>query len=229
MPFGLMNALTAFTDMMNWIFQPYLDQFVVVFIDDILVYSRTKEEHDSHLRLREVTFLGHLVSVKGIRVDPRKVEAILDWKPLKSVSKIRSFLGLAGYYRWFVEGFSLIAAPLTKQPILWEAHSSPYAMHPGGNKLYRDPRELYWWPGLKRELTDFVRKCLTCQQVKVEHQLPSKLLQPVTIPVWKWERVTMDFVSGLYLTPTKKDSVWVMVDRLTKSAHFIPVHTDYSL
>lgn len=116
-----------------------------------------------------------------------------------------------------------------RQTILKEAHGGLCGMHPGGNKLYHDLRELYWWPGLKREVTEFVGKCLTCQQVKAEHQLPSGLLQPVKIPFWKWERVTMDFVSGLPLTPSKKDSVWVIVDRLTKSAHFIPVRTDFSL
>ncbi|KAA3483847.1 DNA/RNA polymerases superfamily protein [Gossypium australe] len=474
MPFGLTNAPAAFMDMMNRVFQPYLDRFVVVFIDDILVYSRNEEKHDSHLRivlqilrdkqlyakfskckfwLKEVTFLGHVVSAEGIRV-----EAVLDWKPPKSVAEIRGFLGLAGYYRRFVEGFSLIAAPLTKllrkgvpyvwtdkqqeifeklkkiltevpvliqleagkefivycdashtglgcvlmqsgkvvayaswqlrphevnypthdlklaavvfmrhylygeksiiftdykslkylltqkelnlrqrrwvellndydfsieyhpgkanvvadalgrkvvselramfahlslyedgsllaefqvkplwleqikekqlsdeklsplmqqvksgiiggfgmnkdgvlcfrgrvcmpidsdlrQMILREAQSSPYAMHPGGNKMYRDLHEQY----LKWEVTDFVGKCLTCQQVKAEHQLPSGLLQPVKIPLFKWERITMDFVSGLPLTPTKKDSVWVVVDRLTKTAHFLPVRMDYSL
>ena len=113
--------------------------------------------------------------------------------------------------------------------ILKEAHNGPCAMHPGGSKLYRDLRELYWWPGLKREVTEFVGRCLTCQQVKAEHQVPSRLLQPVKIPLWKWERVTMDFASELPLTPSKKDSVWVIVDRLTKSADFIPVRTDYSL
>ena len=116
-----------------------------------------------------------------------------------------------------------------RQSIFKEAHGGLCAMHPGGNKLYHDLRELYWWPGLKREVTEFVGKCLTCQQVKAEHQFPSGLLQPVKIPLWKWERVTMDFVSGLPLTPTKKDSVWVVVDRLTKSAHFLLVCTDYSL
>ncbi|KAG8501449.1 hypothetical protein CXB51_003789 [Gossypium anomalum] len=407
-PFGLTNAPAAFMDLMNRVFQPYLDRFVVVFIDDILVYSKTETKHDEHLRivlqvlrekelyakfskcefwLREVTFLGHVVSAEGIKVDPR-------------------------YYRRFVEGFSVLAAPLTKlirkgvpfvwtekqqeafdqlkrvlteapvliqpvsgkdftvysdasqvvglecvlmqegkvvayasrqlkthevnypthdlelaakelnlrqrrwvellkdydcvieyhpgkanvvadalsrrvvtdlralfarlslyddgsllaelqvrptwteqvkekqlkddslarrfqqvrdgenedfglntegvlcfrgrvcipkdselrQSILKEAHGGLCAMHSGGNKLYRDLRE-----------------------VKAEHQLLSGLLQPVKIPLWKWERLTMDFVSGLPLTPTKKDSVWVVVDRLTKSAHFIPVRTDYSL
>ncbi|KAA3460521.1 DNA/RNA polymerases superfamily protein [Gossypium australe] len=117
--------------------------------------------------------------------------------------------------------------------ILNEAHGSAYAMHPGmhprGSKMFRNLRDQFWWPGLKQEVTELVGNCLTCQQVKSEHQLPSGLLQPVKIPQWKWERITMDFVSGLPLTPTKKDAVWVVVDRLTKSAHFIPVRVDYSL
>ncbi|KAA3471218.1 DNA/RNA polymerases superfamily protein [Gossypium australe] len=88
---------------------------------------------------------------------------------------------------------------------------------------------MYWWLGMKCEISKFVSRCLICQQVKAEHQVASGLLQPVTIPKWKWERVTMDFVSGLPVTPRKKDSIWVIVDRLTKSAHFIPVRVDYSL
>ena len=135
MPFGLTNALAAFMDLMNRVFQPYLDRFVIVFIDDILVYSGSSEEHSKHLRivlqtLRErqlyaklskcqfwldrVAFLGHVISVEGVSVDPQKIEAVVNWKPPKNVSEVRSFLGLAGYYRKFVEGFSKIAAPLTK-------------------------------------------------------------------------------------------------------------------
>ncbi|KAK8521849.1 hypothetical protein V6N12_066431 [Hibiscus sabdariffa] len=486
MPFGLTNAPAAFMDLMNMVFHEYLDQFVVVFIDDILVYSRTEEDHDRHLRLvlqtllenqlyaklskcefwiREVVFLGHVVSSEGIRVDPKKVEAIVNWKQPISVTEIRSFLGLAGYYRRLVSGFSKVAAPLTKllqkgvkyewsdarqqafeklkealinapvltQPvsgkefvvysdasyvglgcvlmqegrvvayasrqlkvheknypthdielaavvfalkiwrhylygekcivytdhkslkylmtqkelnlrqhrwlellkdydlsieyhpgkvnvvadalsrkmavelramfsslsisrdgglvaelqvkptliqlirekqlrdramaahvqditegkptdfrfrdegvlcfkdrivvpddsklrrtILTEAHSSPFAMHPGSTKMYRDLKGEYYWVGLKKDVAEFVSKCMVCQRVKAEHQFPSGLLQPLRIPEWKWERITMDFVTGLPLTPSKKDSVWVIVDRFTKCAHFLPVHTTYT-
>ncbi|KAL5746198.1 hypothetical protein ACOSP7_027344 [Xanthoceras sorbifolium] len=135
MPFGLTNAPAAFMDLMNRIFRPYLDQFVVVFLDDILVYSQTAEDHDRHLRvvlqilrekqlygklskcefwLPEIAFLGHIVSAEGIKADPKKIEAIVEWKPPRNVTEVRSFLGLAGYYRRFVKGFSSIASPLTK-------------------------------------------------------------------------------------------------------------------
>jgi len=135
LPFGLTNALALFMDLMNRVFQPYLDKFVVVFVDDILVYSNSFEEHEEHLRqtlqtlrdhqlyaklskcefwLKRVTFLGHVISVEGVFVDPQKVEAVLKWERPTSVTEIRSFLGLAGYYRRFIEGFSLIATPLTQ-------------------------------------------------------------------------------------------------------------------
>ena len=135
MPFGLTNAPAPFMDLMNRVFQPYLDRFVIVFIDDILVYSSSPEEHVEHLQkvlqiLRErqlyakfskcqfwldkVVFLGHVISAYGMSVDPNKIEAVVNWKPPKNVSEVRSFLSLAGYYRKFVEGFSKIAAPLTK-------------------------------------------------------------------------------------------------------------------
>ena len=135
MSFGLTNAPASFMDLMNRVFSMYLDKFVIVFIDDILVYSGSPEEHAEHLRtvlqiLREsqlyakfskcqfwldrVAFLGHVISVEGLSVDPKKIEAMVNWKPPKNVSEVRSFLGLAGYYRKFVKGFSKIVAPLTK-------------------------------------------------------------------------------------------------------------------
>ena len=95
--------------------------------------------------------------------------------------------------------------------------------------MYNDLKRWFWWHGMKRDISDFVSRCLICQQVKAEHQVPSGLLQPIMIPEWKWDRVTMDFVSGLPLSASKKDAIWVVVDRLTKSAHFIPVRTDFSL
>jgi len=145
MPFGVTNAPAVFMDYMNRIFRPYLDRFVVVFIDDILIYSRTREEHADHLRivlevlrehqlygklskcefwLDEVQFLGHVISSRGISVDPSKIETVLKWERPQTVTEVRSFLGLAGYYRRFVEGFSKMVSPLTQltrkdQPFSW--------------------------------------------------------------------------------------------------------------
>ncbi|XP_071920638.1 uncharacterized protein [Coffea arabica] len=135
MPFGLTNAPAAFMDLMQRVFKKYLDQFVVVFIDDILIYSKTREEHVKHLEivlqilreqklyakfskcefwLEEISFLGHKISKEGIVVDPAKVEAVMNWKQPESPTDIRSFLGLAGYYRRFIKDFSRIAGPMTE-------------------------------------------------------------------------------------------------------------------
>ena len=496
MPFGLTNAPAAFMDLMNRVFKEYLDKFVIVFIDDILIYSRSQEEHMQHLRmvmetlrqrqlyakftkcefwLEKVHFLGHVVSKEGISVDPAKVEAVSSWPRPKNVTEIRSFLGLAGYYRRFVEGFSKIAAPLTaltrkgrnyewtskceenfqelkrkltsapvliipdveagnfviysdasktglgavlmqqgkvvayasrqlkdhernypthdlelaavvfalkiwrhylygnrceiftdhqslkyiftqkelnmrqrrwlelvkdydceilyhpgkankvadalsrkssgmlmslkllakplqkeifdfhlemitgklsaltlqsnllesiknlqgkdsllikarlfggknqefktsadgviyfkericvpnfkflKDQILAEAHMTPYSVHPGASKMYKDLRENYWWPNMKNEIAKYVSKCLTCQKVKAEHRHPGGELQKIELPEWKWEQITMDFVVGLPRTSSGNDTIWVIVDRLTKSAHFIAIKATYSV
>ncbi|GJU14971.1 putative reverse transcriptase domain-containing protein [Tanacetum coccineum] len=135
MPFGLTNAPAVFMDLMNRVCKPYLDKFVIVFIDDILIYSKNKQEHEEHLKLilellkkeelyakfskcefwiPKVQFLGHVIDSEGIHVDPAKIESIKDWASPKSPTEIRQFLGLAGYYRRFIEGFSKIAKPMTK-------------------------------------------------------------------------------------------------------------------
>ena len=135
MPFGLTNALAAFMDLMHRVFQPYLDQFVAVFVDDILIYYQSEEEHEDNLRivlqalkdhqwyvkfskckfwLTEVKLLGHVVSASGVSIDAEKVEAVMSWERPKSVFEIRSFLGLAGYYMRFIEDFSRLAAPMTR-------------------------------------------------------------------------------------------------------------------
>ena len=135
MPFGLTNAPAAFMDLMNRVCKPLLDKSVIVFIDDILVYSRNKEEHRVHLAqvlellrmeklyakfskcefwLREIQFLGHVVSGDGVKVDPSKVETVMKWDAPRNPTEVRSFLGLAGYYRRFIKDFSTLASPLTR-------------------------------------------------------------------------------------------------------------------
>ncbi|KAA3479974.1 DNA/RNA polymerases superfamily protein [Gossypium australe] len=353
MPFGLTNAPAVFMDLMNRIFRLYLDRFVVVFIDDILIYSRDEAEHVEHLRIVLQTL---------------KISAILDWKPLKNVSEVRSFLGLAGYYRRFVKGFSIIATLLTRllqKDVRFEwpdkcqksfdhdaslndlgcvlmqegkvvaygsrqlkPHEKNYPTHDlelativfalkiWCHYLYELLKDyelvIDYHPGKANVVADELSRksffalcasnvqlnlsydssviaklkaksfflqqicdaqkvdnellakraqcdsnsnlefrvdtndCLRFQdrvcvprnseliqlilsEVKAEHQVPSSLLQPILIPRWKWDRVTMDIVSGLPLTPRKKDAIWVVFDQLTKYAHFIPIRFDYSL
>ena len=108
-----------------------------------------------------------------------------------------------------------------------EAHSGSFTMHPNSTKMYQDLKTSYWLSRMKRDVSEFVTKCMVRQKVKVEHQVPLGLLQPIRIPDWKWDRITTDFMVGLLLTRRKHDSVWVAVDRLTKTTHFLPVRTDY--
>ncbi|GJT96301.1 putative reverse transcriptase domain-containing protein [Tanacetum coccineum] len=136
MSFGLTNEPTVFMDLMNWVCKPYLDKFVIMFIDDILIYSKSKEEHEVHLKLvlellkkerlfakfskcefwlQEVHFLGHVVNSNSIHMDPSKIEAVKNWKVPKTPFEIRSFMGLAVYYRRFIANFSKIAIPFTSQ------------------------------------------------------------------------------------------------------------------
>ncbi|WVZ97247.1 hypothetical protein U9M48_042797 [Paspalum notatum var. saurae] len=307
------------------------------------------------------------VSKGGIMVDPSKISSVMDWKVPEVVKEVRGFLGLAGYYRRFIESFSRIAKPMTsllekgvpfnwtkerqaafdelkkrlttapvltlpdltksftvycdaskeglgcvlmqegkmpfelcvefeslnlgfvhhttaatfeaeptleqeirnhqktdekileireqiklgkaphfcedeqgtvwyknricvpdvdsiKKLILSEAHDTAYSIHPGSTKMYHDLKERFWWYGMKRAVVEYVAVCDTCQRVKAEHQRPAGLLQPLKIPEWKWEEISMDFIVGLPRTQKGYNSIWVVVDRLTKVAHFIPLH-----
>ncbi|GJU20863.1 reverse transcriptase domain-containing protein [Tanacetum coccineum] len=109
------------------------------------------------------------------------------------------------------------------------AHKSKYSVHPGADKMYYDLRDGLWWPGMKKDIAEYVSKCLTCLKVKAEHQRPSGLLQQLEIPVWKWEGIAMDFVTKLPRTSSGHETIWVIVDRLTKSAHFLPMREDYKM
>ncbi|KAD6796015.1 hypothetical protein E3N88_06911 [Mikania micrantha] len=426
MPFGLTNAPVVFMDLMNRVCRPYLDKFVIVFIDDILIYSKTKEEHEKHLKLvlkilreerlyakfskcefwlKEVQFLGHIVNEYGVHVDPAKIDAVKNWSTPKTPTEIRSFLGLAGYYRRFNSNFSRIAVPLTSltqknKPYEWgpkqeeafqtlkqklcdapvltlpdgnddfvvycdasnlglgcvlmqrgkvvayasrqlKIHEKNYTTHdlelgavvfalkiwrhylygtkcvvftdhkslqhilnqkelnmrkrrwvellndydceiryhPGkanvvadalsrksqvqihsvrvhnslrndvltaqqhslaqddlknemscGAEILLETKDdglMYWWPGMKKDIAEYVSRCLNCAKVKAEHQRPSGLLIQPEIPMWKWENISMDFITKLPRTTNGKDSIWVIVDRLTKSAHFLPIRETY--
>ncbi|GJX85727.1 putative reverse transcriptase domain-containing protein [Tanacetum coccineum] len=113
--------------------------------------------------------------------------------------------------------------------IMHESHKSKYSIHPGFDKMYHDLKKLYWWPNMKANIAEYVGKCLTCSRVKAECQKPSGLLVQPEIPMWKWERITMDFITKLPKTSNGHDTIWVIVDRLTKSAHFIPTRATDSM
>ncbi|GJS66132.1 putative reverse transcriptase domain-containing protein [Tanacetum coccineum] len=411
MPFGLTNAPAVFMDLMNIVCKPYLDKLVIVFIDDILIYSKTQEEHVEHLRLvlellkkeklyakfskcdfwlRKVQFLGHVINGNGIHVDPSKIETVKNWKaprtPTEGEEQELAFqtlkdklcnapvlalldgpedfvvyydaskIGLGRvlmqrgkviayafrqlkiheknytthdlelgavvfalkirrhymYGKKSIELFSdydceiryhpgkanvvvdalsrkervkpkrvkainMILQSSIKDRILtaqkeavdesiglqkgldeiieqrsdgtlyfldqiwvpWkgdvrtlimdEAHKSKYSVHPGADKMYYDLRDRYWWPGMKKDIAEYVSKCLTCLKVKAEHQRTSGLLQQPEIPVWKWEGITMNFVTKLPRTRSGHDIIWVIVDWLTKSAYFLPMCEDYKM
>ncbi|GJY46076.1 putative reverse transcriptase domain-containing protein [Tanacetum coccineum] len=388
MPFGLMNAPAVLIDVMNRVCKPHLDKFMIVFIDNILIYSKNKKKHEEHLMvilellkkeelyakfskckfwLPKVQFLGHVIDSQGIYVDPAKIESIKDWASPKTPMEIRQFIGLGGVLSKIIEGFSKIAnalilalpegskdfivycvasikglgavmmqrekdticygtkctrcschkslqyildqkelnkrqrrwlellsdydceiryhpgkanvvadalsrkernKPLQKpeniknedvggmirknipkeklEPyadgtlcfngrswlpyygdlrtvIMHESHKSKYSIHSGSNKMYQDMKKLYWWPNTKADIATYVSKCLTYAKVKDEHQRPSSLLVQPKIPQWKWDNITMDFIMKLPKSSQGYDTIWVIVDRLTKSIIFIPM------
>ncbi|GJU45127.1 putative reverse transcriptase domain-containing protein [Tanacetum coccineum] len=113
--------------------------------------------------------------------------------------------------------------------IMNEAHKLKYSVHLGADKMYYDLRDMYWWPRIKKDIALYVSKCLTCSKIKAEHQRPSGLLQQPEIPEWKWERIIMDIITKLPRTRNGHDAIWVIVDRLTKSAHFLPIYEDFKM
>ncbi|KAL4021210.1 hypothetical protein IC575_020002 [Cucumis melo] len=324
------------------VFREFLGTFVIVFIDDILIYSKTEVEHEEHLHmvletlranklyakfskckfwLKQISFLGHVVPKVGVSVDPAKIEAVTSssdlpqslirkgapfvwskacedsFQNLKQKLVTSSVLTVPDGSGSFViysdaskKGLGCVLmqqgklAQLSVQPtlrqkiivtqnndpylvekrclaeagqaveffissdgglffkrrlcvpangavkteLLTEAHSSPLSMHSGSTKMYQDLKRVYWWRDMKREVAEFVGKCLVCQQVKAPRQKPAGLLQPLSVSEWKWENVSMNFITGLPRTLRGFTVIWVVVDRLTKSAHFILGKSTYT-
>jgi len=128
---------------------------------------------------------------------------------------------------WFQHRLVVSKNRELKNRIMDEAHLSKLSIHPGSSKMYQDLKSHFWWTKMKKEIAAYVARCDTCCRVKAIHMKPAGLLQPLSVLEWKWEEVSMDFIIGLPTTQKGNDSIWVIIYRLTKSAHFIPVKTRY--
>ncbi|KAL9400778.1 hypothetical protein Peur_004627 [Populus x canadensis] len=247
LPFGLTNAPTLFMDLMNQVFQPYLDKFVVVFIDDILVYSKSYEEHEQHLRQTLQTLRSRQLCAKLDKYyHPGKANVVADalsrkdkvirsgpttWneETMIELKRLGAILGVS------LEGSLMdqlrVKSGYREQILEAQQHDDEVSkvrikLESGGETLFRmgdDGIQYYWWPNMRKEVAGYMAKCSICQQVKVEHRKPAGLLQPLPILEWKWEMITMDFVSGLPRGKRGNDAIWVIMDQLTKSALFLPV------
>ncbi|GJS64925.1 putative reverse transcriptase domain-containing protein [Tanacetum coccineum] len=156
-------------------------------------------------------------------------------KPGEKLAKVENLHGLdqqmekkEGESLYFMDRIWVPSIGDVRTIIMDEAHKTKYYVHPGADKMYYDLRDRYWWPGMKRDIATYASKCLTCSKVKAEHQRPSGLLQQPKIPEWKWDKITMDFITKLPRSKSGNDTIWVIVDRLTKSTYFLAIREDYS-
>ncbi|GJY44508.1 putative reverse transcriptase domain-containing protein [Tanacetum coccineum] len=231
MPFGLTNAPAVFMDLMNRVCKPYLDKFVIVFIDDILIYSRNKEEHGEHLKtilnllrseklyakfskcdfwLDSVQFLGHVIDSSGVHVDPAKIETIKkNWAAPTTPTEVRQFLGLAGYYRRFIKEFSLISKPLTKLT----QKNKPYVWGDDEEEAFQTLK-LKLCSALILSLPEGSEDFVV---VKEENLVPRD------------SRRRGPFEVNPMVQNVLKGTSKVIVDRLTRSAHFIPMNEKYKM
>nr|GEU81420.1 hypothetical protein [Tanacetum cinerariifolium] len=189
------------------------------------IHEKNYTTHD--LELRAVVF-GLKMWRHYLYTDQKSLQHILDQKELNM--RQRNWLELLSDYdydiRYHPGKANVVADALSRKErtlIMHDSDKSKYSIHLGSDKMYRDMKQLYWWPNMKVNIATYVSKCLTCSKVKAEHQKPSGLLVQPEIPKWKWEKITMDFVTKLPKTTNSYDIIWVIVDRLTKSAHFLPM------
>jgi hypothetical protein len=160
------------------------------------------------------------------QIGDKGVQVIKDMLEQK-VDKYKCFRQDSKGVLWFEDRLVVPKNPELRKKILDEAHLSKFSMHPGSNKMNHDLRPLYWWTRMKREIAKYVSECDTCQRIKASHLKVAGTLQPLPIPSWKWEDICMDFIVGLPNTSRHHDSIWVIVDRLTNTTHFLPVHTTH--
>ena len=156
-----------------------------------------------------------------------KSVGIIKQKVLEGENKYKCFCVDHEGILWFEDCLVVPKIHELRKQILDEAHLSKLSIHLGSTKMYQDLRQNFWWTRMKREIAKYVAECDTCQRVKASHFKVAGTLQPLPIPSWKWEDIGMDFIVGLPNTSQHHDSIWVIVDRLTKTAHFILVHTEY--
>ena len=216
----------------------------MVYLDDILIYSKSPEEHAQHveavlsaleqhhlyakaskcqLGMAELDFLGHTISGAGIKVDARKVKAILEWPEPSDAHQLGCFLGLAGFYRRFVRGAVYVpSAADLRQVILREYHDTPFSGHLGMDKLLQGVSKDFWWPHQRDDVADYVRTCDSCQRNKLLNRAPAGLLQPLPTPERNWEQITMDLITGLPTASEGHDTILVIVDRMSKMIHCAP-------
>ncbi|GJR76817.1 putative reverse transcriptase domain-containing protein [Tanacetum coccineum] len=245
-PFGLTNAPAVFMDLMNWVCKPYLDKFVIIFINDILIYSKSKEEHAEHLKL--ILELLKKEEFEGIHVDPAQIESIKDWASPKTPIEIwigsgsdakEKVIAYASHQLKIYEknytthdlelGAVVFALKMWRHYFygtklrrerkrIMELKNCviKYSIHHGLEKMYQDLKKLYWWPNMKDDIATCVSKCLTCAKVKAECQKPFGLLVQPVIPIWKWENITMDFVTKLPKTLTGQDTIWIIHETMEK-------------
>src|SRR6266498_2448141 len=175
--------------------------------------------------------INNLEIVPLLRAQIRKAQSNDYW--VKEI-KLQSTKGKAPRFRvddqgiiWFKNRHCVPNKEGLRDKILSEAHTSAYSIHPGSTKMFLDLKTNYWWNGMKGDIAAFVAHCDICQRVKAEHQKPAGLLQPLPVPTWKWDAISMDFITRLSRTQKGNNSIWVIVDRLTMVAHFIPVKITY--